>query len=106
MTKKYFPHNIDAIHEVDPSLFSIMSEEWSVEDVLDKFHELPSSVKVLMRVRNQDTLKVKEYVYQRQTAADKRLQAFKDAPEPLEMTIVTNECYVVCRNSKSEPFEF
>ena len=109
MTKKYFHHNIAAIHDTDPAIWELMSEAWDVEDVITAKmteYELPSSVFCLMRSRNQETLKVKEYVYQRRHAADKKLKALLSSDTPLEITLITNECYVVLKNTNATPYDF
>ena len=102
MTKKYFHHNIAAIHDTAPEIWTLMSEAWDVEGLINAKmtdYELPSSCFCLMRARNQETLKVKEYVYQRRHAADKKLKELLNSSTPLEVTLITDECYVVLKNS-------
>ena len=52
--------------------------------------EIPSNVCCLIRARNMTTGKVKEHVYQRTTAADKKIKQLT-LQRNVEFTIVTDE---------------
>ena len=70
--KPYFHNNVKAIQDVPAECFdSIPFDEfmdWKIGG-----WELPSSCNYIIRVRNLNTGKVKEYVYQKPSAAKRKL---------------------------------
>ncbi len=72
--KKYFPNNYDRIASCPAEWF----EPLTFEDFMDwrvGGWKLPSSVNCIIREQNDKTGKVKEYVYQRQSAAVKKVDS-------------------------------
>ena len=82
MPKKqpYYPNNWKAFKDCDESFFLPIDYEefmdWKVAG-----WELPSSVNCVIRERNLTTGKVKEYVYQRPMAAQKKLRQRMESGE-------------------------
>jgi len=73
--KRYFPNNWKQIKAAPPELF----EEHLYLEVMEwKIHgwELPPDVCCIIRATHLETKKVKEFVYKRQAAADKKLIEF------------------------------
>jgi hypothetical protein len=89
MAKKYFPNNWQEFKdEPDDSFIPHTFQElmeWKVGE-----WEIPSSIYCILRCMNLKTGKVKEYVYQSQGAAFRKLEVLAKDPE-LEVTICTNE---------------
>ena len=85
-----FPNNWDLYKEAPDDAFvehtydEIM--EWKVLG-----WELPSSVCCVIRAFNKETNKVKEYVYQQPSAADKRLDTLLTDGQDYEVTVVDHE---------------
>jgi hypothetical protein len=107
--RKYYPHNWTAVHNLDDESLKIISENWSVEELIEAKtinYELPSSIFCIIRATNQDTLKVKEYVYQLKSAANKRLQILNLSDEPMEIALITDDTYVVMQNEACAAFPF
>jgi len=71
--KPYFHNNVEALMDVPAECFdSILYDEfmdWKIGG-----WELPSSCNYIIRERNLNTGKVKEYVYQKPSAAQKKLR--------------------------------
>lgn len=87
--KDYFPNNWDEYAELDDSNFiphtfeEIMS--WKVAG-----WELPSSVCCIIRASNVKTKKVKEYAYQKRSAAQRMVEQLMTTPD-IEFTVVDHE---------------
>ena len=87
--KKEFPNNWQEYKNADDDMFQphtfeeIMS--WKVAG-----WELPSSVCCIIRTSDLNTGKVKEYVYQKRSAAQAKVNALIDTPD-IEFTVVDHE---------------
>ena len=87
--KPYFPNNWDEYAQLDDNHFiphtfeEIMS--WKVAG-----WELPSSVCCIIRVSDVKTKKVKEYVYQKPSAAQRMAEQLMTTPD-IEFTVVDHE---------------
>ncbi len=85
----YYPNNWEKYKEAPESLFidhtydELM--EWKVSN-----WELPSSVFCIIRATNTNTKKIKEYVYQRRSAAEKRIRRLLNTGG-YEVSICTDE---------------
>ena len=87
---KDFPNNWDLYNEAPDDAFL----EHSYDEIMDwkvLGWELPSSVCCIIRARNKETCKVKEYVYQQPAAADKRLQSLLTDGIEYEVTVVDHD---------------
>ena len=107
--KKYYPHNIMAIHDLDESVLTVMSECWPVDELIEAKmvdYEIPSSIFCMLRVTTQKDGKVKEYVYQRRHAADKKIKKLLTSDEPTEVLLVTQDTYAVLQNEAFTPYQF
>ncbi|AGK86516.1 hypothetical protein S-CBP1_0010 [Synechococcus phage S-CBP1] len=86
---KYFPNNWQEYKDADDENFiphtyeEIMS--WKVAG-----WELPSSVCCIIRVSDINTKKVSEFVYQRRSAAQKKVNQLLSTPD-VEFTVVDHE---------------
>lgn len=82
---KYFDNNWQEYADADESMFIPHSYEefmvWKGES-----WDLPSSVCCIIRVQDLDTLKVKEHVYRRQAAAEKKVQSLLE-DDNIEFTV-------------------
>ena len=87
--KPYFPNNWEAYNEVDAELFEALPFEqfmdWKVAG-----WELPSSVTCIIRDFNVRTGKIKEYVYQKPSAAKNKVRQLMDAGES-EFTVCNHD---------------
>ena len=87
--KKDFPNSWDQFAELDSSFFMPIEFEefmdWKVYG-----WQIPGNVCCLIRERNISTGKVHEHVYQRPSAADKKIKQLTLQPN-VEFTIVTDE---------------
>lgn len=87
--KKEFPNSWKQYAELDSSLFTPIEYEefmdWKVYG-----WEIPGNVCCLIRERNVSTGKVHEHVYQRTSAADKKIKQLS-LQHNVEFTIVTNQ---------------
>ena len=87
--RKEFPNNWQEYKDADDDMFhkhtfeEIMS--WKVAG-----WELPSSVCCIIRTSDLNTGKVKEYVYQKRSAAQAKVNALIDTPD-IEFTVVDHE---------------
>jgi len=73
--KKYFPNNWKAIHDTPSESFELPDGGITFEEFMDwkvGGYELPATHVAMLRVRNLDTGKVKEYVYKYRHAAIKK----------------------------------
>jgi len=78
--KPYFPNNWKKLKDVPEELF----EDIDFEDFMDwkiGGYEIPSSVSCIIREQNLKTGKVKEYVYQRNSAAQRKIKQLMDTGE-------------------------
>ena len=71
--KKYFHNNVEAIREAPAEFFHAIPYDEFMDWKIGGW-ELPSSCNYLIRERNLNTGKVKEYVYQKAGAARKKLE--------------------------------
>lgn len=85
--KKYFPNRWKAYKDAPDEMFMQHSYLEIMQYKIGGW-ELPSNVCCIIRSRNKDTLKVKEYVYQYPKVADKKIDQLIDCHE-LELTICT-----------------
>ena len=87
--KKYFPNNWKAYSEVPSEAFESLPfdvfMEWKIGG-----YELPASHVAMLRVRNVDTGKVKEYVYKYRHAAIKKCRKLMSEGNK-EVTIVQQD---------------
>ena len=89
MSGKYYPNNWQEYKDAEDDLFiphtfeELMS--WKVAN-----WELPASVVCVIRVTNRDILKVTEHVYQRRSAAEKKVQQLINTPN-IEFTVCDHE---------------
>lgn len=106
---KYYPHNWAAVSNMDESILQIMSEHWTVQDVIEEKmsgYELPSSIFCMIRSSNQSNGKIKEFVYQRKHAANNKLRSLLESDDPIEVLLLTEDSYVVLQNSAYTPHSF
>ncbi len=78
--KPYFPNNWKKLKDVPEELF----ENIDFEDFMDwkiGGYEIPSSVSCIIREQNLKTGKVKEHVYQRSSAAQRKIKELMEAGE-------------------------
>ena len=78
--KPYFPNNWKKLKDVPDELF----ENIDFEDFMDwkiGGYEIPSSVSCIIREQNLKTGKVKEHVYQRSSAAQRKIKELMEAGE-------------------------
>ncbi len=87
--KKDFPNNWKKYSELDSSSFLPIEfdefMDWKVYG-----WEIPGNICCLIRERNYKTNKVKEHVYQRPSAADRKIKQLSQIPH-CEFIICTNE---------------
>ena len=89
MGKKYYPNNWEAIESAPAEFFSdIEYEDFMDWRVLN--WDIPDSVVCMIRAENTDTGKIKEYVYQRESDARKRLTKLK-SDSNIIVTIATQD---------------
>lgn len=87
--RKYYPNNWQEYKDADDDMFvphtfeELMS--WKVAG-----WELPGSVCCIIRTSNLNTGKVKEYVYQKRSAAQAKVNQLIDTPD-IEFTVVDHE---------------
>lgn len=82
---KYFDNNWQEFYEAPADMF----QEHTYEEFMEwrgESWQLPSSVCCIIRVQDLDTLKVKEFVYRRQSAAEKKVQQLLNN-ENIEFTV-------------------
>lgn len=86
---KYFPNNWEAYSEADAELFESLPfdqfMDWKVAG-----WELPSSVTCIIREKNVKTGKIKEYVYQKPSAAKNKVKQLMDEGVA-EITVVNQD---------------
>ena len=78
--KPYFPNNWKKLKDVPEELF----ENIDFEDFMDwkiGGYEIPSRVSCIIREQNLKTGKVKEHVYQRSSAAQRKIKELMEAGE-------------------------
>ena len=90
MSKPYYPNNWEMYKEADdedfiPHTFDELMT-WKVGG-----WELPSSVCCLIRAQNKRTGKIKEFTYQKSSAADKKLQSLLIDDDNWEVTVCDHE---------------
>ena len=71
--KKYFPNNWKKLKDVPEELFEGITYEDFMEWRVGGY-EIPSSVNCIIREQNIDTGKVTEHVYQRNSAAQRKIK--------------------------------
>ncbi len=85
----YYPNNWDMYKEADDEDFIPHTFEevmtWKVAN-----WELPSSVQCIIRVRDYNKNKIKEYVYQQRAAAERKVAALCNTPN-VEFTVCTDK---------------
>jgi len=85
--KSYYPNNWEAWHEIPEEFLHTITYEEFVDWKLRGW-ELPSSVCCIIRVTT-DKGKIKEYVYQKEHAAEERILKLK--AENLEFIVATRD---------------
>jgi hypothetical protein len=85
--KKYFPNNWQKWKDAPEDMFMPHTFEEIMEFKIGAW-ELPSNVCCVIRESNLDTKKVKEYVYQRHCAAEKKVSQLLKK-EGIEFTVCT-----------------
>ena len=89
MAKQDFPNNWQEYKDADDNMFHSHTYEeimsWKVAG-----WELPSSVCCIIRASDIETKKVKEYVYQKRSAAQAKVNQLIDTPG-VEFTVVDHE---------------
>ena len=89
MAKKYFPNNWEAIQSAPAEIFKeIEYDEFMDWRVLN--WDMPDSVVCMIRAENVDTGHIKEYVYQRESDARKRLLKLKNENN-ITITVATHD---------------
>ena len=89
MAKKYFPNNWEAIESAPAEFFQdIEFDEFMDWRVLNR--DMPDSVVCMIRAENHDTGHIKEYVYQRESDARKRLLKLKEENN-ITITVATHD---------------
>ena len=86
---KEFPNNWQEYKDADDDMF----HEHTFEEIMSwkvAGWELPSSVCCIIRTSDLNTGKVKEYVYQKRSAAQAKVNALIDTPD-IEFTVVDHE---------------
>ena len=76
----YFPNNVEAYRGAPAEWFDAIPFDEFMDWKMAGW-ELPRSVDCIIREHNHRTGKVKEYVYQKQSAAKKRIRAIMDIGE-------------------------
>jgi hypothetical protein len=90
MSKPYYPNNWEMYKEADdedfiPHTFDELMT-WKVAG-----WELPSSVCCVIRAQNKRTGKIKEFTYQKPSAADKKLHSLLIDDDSWEVTVCDHE---------------
>tara|TARA_B100001250_G_scaffold409711_1_gene434613 strand:- start:2515 stop:2847 length:333 start_codon:yes stop_codon:yes gene_type:complete len=87
--KPYFPNNWEQLRATPYMLFDPMEfdvfMDWKIGG-----YEIPSSIAAIVRVKDIDTCKVKEYVYQRRHAAQKKVTKLMTGGVPREIVVCTD----------------
>ena len=87
--RSYFPNNWEEYKDAPDDMF----EQHTFEEIMTwkiANWELPSSVVCLVRVEDTKTKKVSEHVYQRRTAAEKKIAELMRTPG-IEFTVCDHE---------------
>lgn len=101
MSKKhYFPHNWLQYKNAPDDWFEPHTFEEIMHFKLSAW-ELPSSVCCMIRVTNTKTKKVKEYVYQRESAAMDRISRLK-RQDDIDFTVCTQHTISFVTKDKHE----
>ena len=75
--KTYFPNNWKAIHDCPPEYFdSLTFDEFMDWKICG--YEIPSSISCIIREKNLDTGRVREYVYSKSSAARDKARQIMD----------------------------
>ena len=86
--KKYFPNNWQKWKDAPEDLFMPHTFD-EIMDFKIAAWELPSNIACVIRESNLKTKKVKEYVYQRTHAAERKVQQLLDT-DGIEFTVCTS----------------
>ena len=89
MSGKYYPNNYDAIREAPDEYFDTCTYE-EFNDWKLRAWEIPASVSCLIRAEHIHTGKIKEHVYQKPKAAQKRLLEYMKTGE-YDVTVCNQE---------------
>ena len=87
--KPYFHNNVEAIREAPDAFFVPIPFDEFMDWKIGGW-ELPSSCNFIIRERNLNTGKVKEYVYQKPAAARKKLEQRMESGES-EFTVADHD---------------
>ena len=97
MAKKYFPNNWEAIESAPAEFFQdIEFDEFMDWRVLN--WDMPDSVVCMIRAENMDTGHIKEYVYQRESDAKRRLAKLKNENN-ISITVATHDEVILIKPS-------
>ena len=88
-SKKYFPNNWQKFKDAPEELFMPHTYE-EIMDYKIQAWELPSNICCLIREADLKTKQVKEYVYQRRSAAEKKVKQLM-GKDGIEFTVCTPE---------------
>jgi hypothetical protein len=86
--KKYFPNNWQKWKDAPEDIFMTHTFD-EIMDFKIAAWELPSNIACVIRESNLETKKVKEYVYQRTHAAERKVQQLLNK-EGIEFTVCTS----------------
>ena len=103
--KPYYPNNWEAIHSAPSEYFQELPFDqfmsWKMEG-----WELPSSVACIIREKNLTNGKVKEYVYQQETAARNKARQIMDIGESEFVVCTQDQIHVMEPKYLDDPPEF
>ena len=95
--KKYYPNNWEAIESAPAEIFQeIQFDEFMDWRVLN--WDMPDSVVCMIRAENIDTGHIKEYVYQRESDAKRRLAKLKNENN-ISITVATHDEVILIKPS-------
>ena len=87
--KKYFPNNVRMLRAAPAEMFPSCTYEEFMEWKIAGW-DLPDGIECIIRTMDTKTYKVKEYVYQRESDARKRLTKLK-SENNIVVTIATHD---------------
>ena len=101
--KPYFHNNVEAIREAPDAFFVPIPFDEFMDWKIGGW-ELPSSCNFIIRERNLNTGKVKEYVYQKPAAARKKLEQRMEAGD-CEFTVANHEAVHILTPQWDEDYD-
>lgn len=88
-SSEYFPNNWELFNQAPEEIFESHTFEEFMEWKVCGW-ELPRDIVCIIRAKNTNTGKIKEYTYRRQDAAEKRLMKLMESPD-MEIAVVNHE---------------